>query len=817
VATSGGHYRNIALCKSEGDSPERAHQINPSPTNSVASSTMSSVAGCAPGALVGDQALSNAAFLFSPSYAGGKPDLLKREKKYRDPAFSISTFASRARLSTVSSRSQPSVTIPVSKSWESRNSIESASKQYDFSGINSGDTTNSKQVRFSQSNDTFEIQKSSKRENNLIQEIETPAIEMKLSDLTESSVSQNHTDIANEDIASVASTKNSIKTRILEGDNASATSSEGRESIHWAYREEDGKITTTPKLGKKWGKNGTKLSKSPALRYHAAKAKFSVSPPEEDDRDFAGINDSDDSSGKQVRFSDSNETCNSVVTEQMEQIDTASIERKMSDLTEVTISQHKDEASVGTTASSLSQDSSDPQEGSIGDCQSETASHQEGSIHWTYREQHGKVTATPMKKGVNAVQPATSPLKRFNAARNKFSGQSSKIIPTKKTPPQKFANRTTTNTLVSSRISELRSKLSNDIHQQTKDDTRHESVSVDNCNQETTSERESKVLDIDDAGAPHAVDISVPEQSFITGEDGAKMPGENSITEESIATTDDLFTSLLRSETNVEEQSVSKCQTIDEGGMRNCLEQAPRVDGYTLDQSTRFANTSNVGTQGDAEVSMSTTTTYDVFDSLLRSKTEDDESVAQGGNTRWDEPEKKDADNKDQRLSSQYPGRPAISGEDELSDLVKVHDDSLSIAESESSSDPFAGVLRSNYDINASASSKRISTGTTNSVFSFATSSTNRASLDSYTDDKENASHNAVHKITSGGHVNPVHAYHPENPSNLCLSPTQRTPMQARKWRTLAAASTDKQNKMKGMNNRKRNKGRRGLQERAVN
>jgi len=835
AATKDIDYRNIALSKSEGNSPGPTRLV-PSPSNSVASSTMSSVAGCPRGALVGDQALSNAAFLFSPSYAGGDAGLLKRQKKYRDPAFSISTFASRARLSNVSSRSQPAVIIPVSKSWDSRSSTDSRTKRYDFTGANSVDPSN-KQVRFSNSNETFEIQKASEDKRNLLREIETPVIEMKLSDLTESTVLQNKTNIDEASAAMTASKLSQyperghmvpgsalkaehIPSSNSEEDNESTTSSERRGSIHWAYREEDGKITATPKLGKKWCKNGAQPSKSPGLRFHAAKAKFSVCLASANEHHFSDLSNSSDSASKQVRFSDSNETLNSVKN-QIEQIGVPSIEMKMSDLTEGSLPQSQAdiaEASVGKTTSSLSL-GAHSREGSLtqeilpsyseDDCQRTSSSEQQGSINLAYPEEHGKVTT----KGNDAAHPATSPLKRFNAAKHKFSGQRTKTVPIKKTPPKKFSNRTPKKTLVSSRISELRCKLTNDIHPQILSDTQVESISAENGSQQKTNFEIEKKTGLKDT------------------EDVADFAGDHFVTEESIVTTEDLFTTLLRSETDIDNHSSnSRCETImnekkigsgRNDSIVNYQEQNPKVNEDAFDETARLSNNGERCVFADTE-EVSISRADDVFTTLLRSNTEtDDESVSESVNEpRNTLQETKSEKTEHRRRSSQYPGRPSISGEDHLSDLVKVDDDLVSIAATECSDDPFAGVLRSNYEVHQSAGTTRISTGSRNSVFSFATNSTNRESLDSYFSDKENsASLSAVHKITSGGYVNPVHAYHPENPSNLCLSPTQRTPMQARKWRTLAAASTEKQNSTKGHNRKRNNKGRRGglLHDRSVN
>jgi hypothetical protein len=59
--------------------------------------------------------------------------------------------------------------------------------------------------------------------------------------------------------------------------------------------------------------------------------------------------------------------------------------------------------------------------------------------------------------------------------------------------------------------------------------------------------------------------------------------------------------------------------------------------------------------------------------------------------------------------------------------------------------------------------------------------------------------------------VKPTEQHHRAPPGTLCLSPMQRTPMQARKWRQLAVAAQEKDSKQQS------NRGRQRLSERSVN
>merc|ERR1712150_108975 len=72
--------------------------------------------------------------------------------------------------------------------------------------------------------------------------------------------------------------------------------------------------------------------------------------------------------------------------------------------------------------------------------------------------------------------------------------------------------------------------------------------------------------------------------------------------------------------------------------------------------------------------------------------------------------------------------------------------------------------------------------------------------------DKENDCLKRPPKFTSKAVVNPQsmknHRKNAATPANLCLSPTQRTPLQARKWRSLAAEANEKETSKQGKKSR---------------
>ena len=169
-------YRHIAWGGKYETSPHR--QSGPSFNKSLemspaASINSASTTGSVP--VVADQALSNAAFLFSPSYADGNQRLLEAPRQSNDypGSFEITTLDSRNRISSAVS-SQP-VTIPISSSGEK---FDTASQQ-----------SSERRVRFSEANMVRTIENKDNKAGILSivepKMVEIPAIESKMSDLTD--------------------------------------------------------------------------------------------------------------------------------------------------------------------------------------------------------------------------------------------------------------------------------------------------------------------------------------------------------------------------------------------------------------------------------------------------------------------------------------------------------------------------------------------------------------------------------------------------------------------------------------------------------
>ena len=110
---------------------------------------------------------------------------------------------------------------------------------------------------------------------------------------------------------------------------------------------------------------------------------------------------------------------------------------------------------ISPIASSVDGSEGNSRSGSASGVESIASSKTQGSIHWAYREEDGKITATPnlnrKRSTTNGTLPTTSPMVRFRAAKQMFANPSEKVIPTKRTPPKKFFNRTPRKTAVASR------------------------------------------------------------------------------------------------------------------------------------------------------------------------------------------------------------------------------------------------------------------------------------------------------------------------------------------------------------------------------
>jgi len=268
--------------------------------------------------LLSDQARSNAAFLFSPSYASesslltlsktrndisalAKVPTQIEEAKRESTSFSISTFGSRSRTSR---RSQHSIRIPVSihqgiSTYPHTVSSETASRQ-----SNRSDRTSSKSVRFSDAHSiapseaassqksrhsvtwNFSFKTDADENTAAPKDVSIPAIESKVSDLAdpvferesnESSVSKR------ESVESVESESQldhfaSRPTQESPETNTESIAATPEEMVRtWKYCEFTKGVT--PFLQK--NKSAAQATDSPVLRFKAAKNKFVVNGKQE--------------------------------------------------------------------------------------------------------------------------------------------------------------------------------------------------------------------------------------------------------------------------------------------------------------------------------------------------------------------------------------------------------------------------------------------------------------------------------------------------------------------------------------------------------
>jgi len=552
-------YREIGFSKSEGELPEPACNYLlelDSPSNWSVNSLTSSGGGKP----LDNQALSNAAFLFSPSYAGGDEKLLKRQQKFRDPVFSISTFASRARLCDVSSRSKPTVRIPINNSGERIMDR----KRLDFFGASTIKKSN-KHVRFSNSDESFQL---------------TQAHILNKLDSTGTDEIDECKEVV--EATNVGSLENGNEVHSHTGSN------EGKRSIitqdkgkqRWTYREEDGKMFATPNLGKKSAGDVIQPASSISRRFTAAKAKFSVATSIAKRFNTVGNRIAEKSNQKtslsntrhiNTELEQSKETqekktfsSKTSVTETslesryedgtnisepcFKRVYTPAIETKMSDLTDPTYTQKKwnaEESSLATTStisrtSYLSGERSNsstitslnntvsPESKSIQEEGSNHLSPQQASIQWSYREQDGKITATPnlgKKNTKKGIIPAASPALRFNAAKHRFSATNkSNTVPSKQPPPKKFSNRTSRSTLVSNRINQLHDKI-NSNHEES-DAFSQDTSTVSHCKDNYINNR--KINDESDLSSKEDLSLSIYTEESSTTDIFSTLRKENS-------------------------------------------------------------------------------------------------------------------------------------------------------------------------------------------------------------------------------------------------------------------------------------------------
>jgi hypothetical protein len=206
LVSSFTEYRTITTPVSDhkkevvtGVSELEASFLAPVPYSPSADSVASSDESPVP--LISNQALSNAAFLFSPSYAGGEIKLLRQANSPRPmnlSTFAINTAESRGRLSTFSSRSRPAFSIPISSAPDNMSSIRPSRSSYsdDYITISRPESGPSnvdgiqKHVHFSNSTDVFVIRESNKARVAMGTPIKdvSPVIVNKVSNLTDKEI-----------------------------------------------------------------------------------------------------------------------------------------------------------------------------------------------------------------------------------------------------------------------------------------------------------------------------------------------------------------------------------------------------------------------------------------------------------------------------------------------------------------------------------------------------------------------------------------------------------------------------------------------------
>jgi hypothetical protein len=224
--------------------------------------------------LLTQDALQNAAFLFSPSYVDYDPKLLKDSHVKNDTTTTITTLDSRSRLIPNVSTA-PYLALPKSESYPPpRPSPELASRV---------SATSDRRVRFSGRNQVFLRSAEKKTEDNDYGPIPTqnhiviPPIESKMSDLTdilytarESIVSLTHTmDTLGEDEDSPKShqTAPTVINRPVSPEEESSP------PTHWSYST-DFDNGVTPLRSGKGTSNASNTTNSPFKRFKEAKNRF---------------------------------------------------------------------------------------------------------------------------------------------------------------------------------------------------------------------------------------------------------------------------------------------------------------------------------------------------------------------------------------------------------------------------------------------------------------------------------------------------------------------------------------------------------------
>ena len=236
--------------------------------------------------LVSTQALKNASFLFSPSYADGDQSLLKLPAPQKEVTpFIISTANSQNRL-TSRSRPDPDQYVPVVSE-----SSSSSTRRVRFSDANDNEVTGGKTETMS--NKQTEVSRNESEETQQPEEIQVQSIQRILSDLTDI------TGLTRESNSSVASLHRMAINPIIEEEaqahNDSDTSFD-QPSVDPPPEEDETSDSSTPPIAEEYptnwsyamdkamengvtplrnGKFNANATHSPFLRFNEAKKKFS--------------------------------------------------------------------------------------------------------------------------------------------------------------------------------------------------------------------------------------------------------------------------------------------------------------------------------------------------------------------------------------------------------------------------------------------------------------------------------------------------------------------------------------------------------------
>jgi hypothetical protein len=677
-------------------------------TYSPSADSVASSAG-SPLPLVSDQALSNAAFLFSPSYAGGEFKLLPRANSPR--AMNLSTFAintaeSRGRLSTFSARSRPAFSIPVSSAPNNMSSIRPSRSSYSDDAITYSrpescpplDNGIQKHVHFSNFNDVFVLRESNKARVAMGTPVKvvSPVIENKVSDLTDTGIPF---------LTSTASDPSPPLSRGLFEESSPRTIN--LEHLH-EVKAGDGDLEREDDSG----------VESPA-------------------QDTSNMSHREEESLQEVKVNDGD----------------------MSILQE-------DDSIVESTAQNTSR--------------------------WSYREEDGVLcAATPLRANGRSVQhrpslaaPANSPMIRFREAKIKFSSQPVAKVPIRESSPRKSA-KPSVEGAVHSRVTELNSRL--------------------RSNRQLVRKNPRRETGGENAIAPRPATLMAPlfpNPAIMSYKDGTKSGPKYSI----------------ESQSSYEGMSDTGVSTVVSGD-----DEAERKPKYSTESQSTYEGKSDTGVSTDTsgEDEAEHKPKYSIDSSTYEGRSDTGVSTVASGED--DEVRQTDVSTigVDKDIFAKMMGSPeessCLDSEDEDDPFADIMKKSSPSFDDRKLDRTFGITLKSllsqdeNKSMNQQPPRPRLSRGPIGtSLRSLVSEDPSALTFDT---NKENSSLGPrTLSFADKAKVNPREQQHRAPHGALCLSPLQRTPMQARKWRTLAAAAKKKDRTKKGSSKKQS-----GLRERSSN